>query len=278
MKLRKLAFLLLFAFHGCAPKSLVHCTVPVPQNAIVIAGQRIPIGAKVVLWSDPAGFNGYDPGGVPTFAERERTRAGEWDLNMLRETIDQFVIHYDGSGSSKECFETLQKRRLSVHFMIDTDGTIYQLLDVKERAWHATRANSRSVGVEMANIGAYPPEQVSLLNEWYAQHPVKPARSVAVSGTIQGQQYVMYDFTAAQYQSLIQLTAALCGALPRIACDYPREPDGLVINHVVIEDQFQAHHGLIGHYHIQAEKQDPGPAFQWDKVVQGARQIMRSAP
>lgn len=29
-----------------------------------------------------------------------------------------------------------------------------QTLDVKERAWHATTANDRSVGVEMCNIGA----------------------------------------------------------------------------------------------------------------------------
>ncbi|MEM9559092.1 MAG: N-acetylmuramoyl-L-alanine amidase, partial [Planctomycetota bacterium] len=37
------------------------------------------------------------------------------------------------------------------------DGTIYQTLDVTERAWHATKANSRSVGIEIAQIGAYPP-------------------------------------------------------------------------------------------------------------------------
>ena len=41
--------------------------------------------------------------------------------------------------------------------MLDLDGTIYQTLDLKERAWHATTSNSRSVGIEIANIGAYPP-------------------------------------------------------------------------------------------------------------------------
>ena len=34
-------------------------------------------------------------------------------------------------------------RGLSVHFMCDLDGTIYQTCDVKERCQHATDSNSR---------------------------------------------------------------------------------------------------------------------------------------
>jgi N-acetyl-anhydromuramyl-L-alanine amidase AmpD len=37
--------------------------------------------------------------------------------------------------------------------MLDLDGTIYQTLDLKERASHATIANSRSIGIEIANMG-----------------------------------------------------------------------------------------------------------------------------
>ena len=29
--------------------------------------------------------------------------------------------------------------------------------------------------------------------------------------------------------------------------------------------------GLLGHFHIQENKIDPGPAFQWDALVTGAR-------
>ena len=39
--------------------------------------------------------------------------------------------------------------------MLDLDGTIYQTLDLKEGAWHATDANGRSIGIEIANIGAF---------------------------------------------------------------------------------------------------------------------------
>ena len=29
--------------------------------------------------------------------------------------------------------------------------------------------------------------------------------------------------------------------------------------------------GVLGHFHIQSNKVDPGPAFQWEKVINGAR-------
>jgi hypothetical protein len=69
--------------------------------------------------------------------------------------VDQFVLHYDVCGCSRQCFNILHDHRgLSVHFMLDIDGTIYQTLDMKERAWHATTSNDRSVGVEIASPGA----------------------------------------------------------------------------------------------------------------------------
>src|SRR6185295_14591240 len=72
------------------------------------------------------------------------------------------------SGTSRQCFKVLHDNRdLSVHFMLDLDGTIYQTLDLKERAWHATTSNSRSIGIEIANIGAYPPGNETALERWY---------------------------------------------------------------------------------------------------------------
>ena len=33
--------------------------------------------------------------------------------------------------------------------------------------------------------------------------------------------------------------------------------------------------GVLGHYHIQTDKMDPGPAFDWDRVIGGAQRILR---
>ena len=299
-------------------------------DEIVACGQLIHTGAPVVLWMDPGGYDAYrvERRFVPwddalweqshkqvpalqtpnrygprmdslTDDEFERVRGGGWDLPLLQRTVDQFVLHYDVCGVSKLCFAALQDQRgLSVHFMLDLDGTIYQTLDLKERAWHATVSNSRSIGIEIANLGAYPVGGPNLLGAWYAKDPDgrtritlpkwigdggirtpdfvgRPIRNDPVIGEIQGLKMRQYDLTPQQYDSLIKLTATLCKVFPLIRCDYPRDAAGVLINHKLPDDQLAAYHGLIGHYHIQLDKQDPGPALQWDRIVDGARELMK---
>jgi N-acetyl-anhydromuramyl-L-alanine amidase AmpD len=231
--------------------------------------------------------------------ELERIRGGGWDLPLLQRTVDQFVIHYDVCGTSRQCFKVLHDLRgLSVHFMIDIDGTIYQTLDVKERAWHATSSNDRSVGVEIAHIGSYPINAKDPFDTWYQRDengdasritiPSRmgdggvrtpnfvgaPIRPQMIIGEIQGQTHRMYDLTAQQYDSLIKLTAALCTALPNITCDYPRDEQGNLLTRKLDDESLKTYRGLIGHYHIQANKADPGPAIQWDYIVTEARKRM----
>lgn len=298
-------------------------------DEIVVCGRYFHTGAPVVLWTDPGGYDAYrvEPrfaaasadarsdlpparyglrnprGGVTGDAvlladDLERVRAGGWDLPTLRRVVDQFVIHYDVAGTSRQCFRVLHDLRgLSVHFMIDLDGTIYQTLDVKERAWHATTSNDRSVGVEIANIGAYPEGGDSPLRTWYAADGggvrvvlpdwmgdggirtpgfiARPDRPESVRGSIQGRTLEQYDFTREQYESLTRLTAALCTVLPRITCDYPRDAAGNLIPSALPDEELAQYSGLLGHYHILENKTDPGPAFDWERVVAGARRLMR---
>jgi N-acetyl-anhydromuramyl-L-alanine amidase AmpD len=293
-------------------------------DEIMVGGMRFHTGAPVVLWSDSGGYNGYrtdryvptkaeggQPSatgiigprygprlGVMTEAQFDRVHpGGHWTLSDLQQVVDQFVIHYDVAGTSRQCFHTLQDLRgLSVHFMIDLDGTIYQTLDAKERAWHATISNDRSVGVEMANIGAYGKDDKAPFDRWYGRDAVgpfihippeqgrggirtpgfvgRPIQREIVVGTIQGRELRMYDFTAQQYDSLIKLTAALCTAFPRIRCDYPRDSAGHLVTSKLSDADWARYSGLLGHYHIQENKADPGPAMQWDLVVEGARNAM----
>jgi N-acetyl-anhydromuramyl-L-alanine amidase AmpD len=294
-------------------------------DEIMVAGQLFHTGAPVVLWTDPGGYDAYrverrfaraeelgwesikDALGTPNrYGQRrtgdpgldERVRGGGWTLDELRGVVDQFVLHYDVCGTSRTCFRVLHDMRgLSVHFMLDVDGTIYQTLDVKERAWHATIANDRSVGIEIAHIGAYPSLDARPLREWYATDDAgrtvvtiperfgdggvrtpgfrgRPAREDAVSGTINGSDLVMYDLTPEQYDSLIRLTAALHAALPAIELDYPKGPDGTVLDRALDADEFRSFRGVLGHWHVQRNKIDPGPALDWDRVIDGARGLV----
>jgi N-acetyl-anhydromuramyl-L-alanine amidase AmpD len=243
--------------------------------------------------------------------EFERIRGGNWDLDLLRTKVDQFVLHYDVCGTSRQCFRVLHDLRgLSVHFMLDIDGTIYQTMDVKERAWHATYANDRSVGVEIANIGASGAGEKDPFDAWYRRDPAPshggtvgettlritvppaygdggirtpnfvgyPDRADPILGEIQGKLYRQFDFTPEQYASLIKLTAALHRVLPSIELDYPRDEHGNPIQRTISREQWASFHGVLGHYHLQDNKIDPGPAMQWDRVINGARKLHHLPP
>ncbi len=338
---------------GCASKPRIGSTAPRTGDEIVVCGQFFHTGAPVVLWTDPGGYDAYrvekrfapwersvwthdSPGpatpnrygirfGEPARGPRgsgnrltdsvfEQVRGGGWDLASLIPIVDQFVIHYDVCGTSRECFRVLHDvRGLSVHFMLDVDGTIYQTLDLKERAWHATTSNDRSIGIEIAQIGAYPKPRVpsdqsasadelpAILQRWYPADPTgpqgrqvrvqfppsigdggvrtpgfvpRPAREQPVLGNIQGTEYVQYDFTSEQYESLARLTAALCTVFPNLPCDFPKDSQGQLIREHLPDEHLIEYRGLLGHFHIQPNKVDPGPAFDWQRVTTQAKRLM----
>jgi N-acetyl-anhydromuramyl-L-alanine amidase AmpD len=308
--------------------------LPRRGDEIVVCGQLYHTTTRVILWTDPGGYDAYRverrfaardqavaapvpkagqsanaaTRGAPRYGMRtrgltreqiERVRGGGWDLPLLQTVVDQFVIHFDAVGTSRRCFEVLQDRRgLSVHFMLDLDGTIYQSLDVKESAFHATIANGRSIGIEIANIGAHSLSTSDALDLWYRPDPDgrvrivdpagdkaavgnasvevrRPIRNERIVGTVQGQQLEQYDFTPEQYEALTRLTATLCTLFPKIRCEYPRDEKGALIPHKLADDQLAAYQGILGHYHVQTNKVDPGPAFQWDRVIDGAKKLMK---
>jgi N-acetylmuramoyl-L-alanine amidase len=293
-------------------------------DEIMVCGQLYHTTTRVVLWTDPGGYDAYrveprfagvapverkaaanpEPRRATRFGLRrkgltpeeiEAVRGGGWDLATLQRAVDQFVIHFDAAGTSKRCFQILQDQRgLSVHFMLDLDGTIYQTLDVKESAWHATIANGRSIGIEVANIGAYPVDGPDPLQTTYkpdssgrifiagtdstgAAGPgtLRPSRDELVVGTIQGKKLKQYDFTPQQYQALAKLTATLCKLFPRIRPDYPRDESGALVTHKLPDADYARYQGILGHYHVQTNKVDPGPAFQWEEYLKSTRELLK---
>jgi N-acetyl-anhydromuramyl-L-alanine amidase AmpD len=313
------------------PRTKIGEKLPRRGDEIMVCGQLYHTTTRVVLWTDPGGYDAYRvdrrfapldqagwratqaSGQAPSLRnpsryamrlkglskeEIERVRGGGWDLPLLEKVVDQFVIHFDARGTSQRCFQILHDvRGLSVHFMLDLDGTIYQTLDLKEGAQHATIANGRSIGIEVANIGAYPLEISDPLPRWYqkdstgliqivdpdtkseivARDPgtvLRPARDQPITGTIQGQPLHQYDFTPQQYEALARLSATLCTLFPKIRCDYPRDQSGTLVPHKLADAELARYHGILGHYHVQTNKVDPGPAFQWDKLIDRTRSLM----
>ena len=110
---------------------------------------------------------------------------------------DMLVLHYTGMRSCAEAVGRLTsaEARVSAHYTVDEDGTIYAHVAEDMRAWHAGVSswrghgdiNSRSIGVEIVNPGhefgyrAFPDIQIAavirLSREILGRHRI-PARNV----------------------------------------------------------------------------------------------------
>ncbi len=77
--------------------------------------------------------------------------------------IDVLVLHYTGMVSAKAALERMRDPlfKVSAHWCIDENGTIYRLVPEEMRAWHAGLSywrqrhllNDTSIGVELVNPG-----------------------------------------------------------------------------------------------------------------------------
>lgn len=92
---------------------------------------------------------------------------------------DMIVLHYTGMTSAAAALERLCDRaaKVSAHYVIDEDGTLYHLVDEARRAWHAGVSfwagerdiNAVSIGIELVNPGhefgyrPFPEAQISTL-------------------------------------------------------------------------------------------------------------------
>ena len=76
------------------------------------------------------------------------------------------ILHQTSDDTVDAALATLTnpERKVSAHYLIGRDGTIYQLVDESARAWHAgasfwggnTDLNSASIGIELDNDGKQP--------------------------------------------------------------------------------------------------------------------------
>jgi len=94
-----------------------------------------------------------------------------------------------------------------------------------------------------------------------------------VVGKVHGRTLEQYDLTDEQYEALARLTATLAEVFPRLKIQAPRDEHGRVRTDVLSEEEYDRFSGLIAHWHLTENKIDPGPAFDWDRVIREARRL-----
>ena len=207
------------------------------SNYIVYNGNFTPIKwGKFVLWSERGGHAArsgtyYDYTGRP------------------KRDVKLFVNHWDVCLSSAQCQKVLDKQDISVHFLIDNDGTIYQTLDLQHAAFHAGKVNRKSVGVEISNA-YYPKYQSTYVRKGFGERPVIEGKRVH-----HNQLDPFLGFYPAQIDALKALWSAVHNA-----CDVPLEtPLNQFDKTSTVYEQkwaYGSERGFVSHYHVDKRKID----------------------
>ena len=115
--------------------------------------------------------------------------------------IDTLVLHYTGIKTAAEALDRLcdPEAKVSAHYTIDEDGTVYRHVPEAARAWHAgvsswrgeSNLNDRSIGIELVNPGhewgyrRFPDPQmralIALARGILDRHPIPPERVIGHS-------------------------------------------------------------------------------------------------
>lgn len=188
---------------------------------------------------------------VKTFKDKDGfvAREGSYKKTTLRRNPLMFVTHFDVCLSSKSCFDVLKQRNLSVHFLIDNDGTIYQTLDTKHVAWHAAGVNEKSVGVEISNAF------YQKFNKTYEQMGLGP-RPLITDSKIHGQKLETHlGFYPIQIQAYKALVKALNNG-HNIPVKTPVDASGKQVNTVVADVASGKFNGVVHHFQVTTNKID----------------------
>ena len=106
--------------------------------------------------------------GCATQAPRNPIAQWHGSPNFDARAPQAIVLHHTHMDSARAALRTLQTRnpqgRVSAHYLIGRDGTLYQLVSEDHRAWHAGASrwggwrdlNSASIGIELDNNGQEP--------------------------------------------------------------------------------------------------------------------------
>ncbi|SCA57424.1 N-acetylmuramoyl-L-alanine amidase, family 2 [Candidatus Terasakiella magnetica] len=115
--------------------------------------------------------------------------------------IDMLILHYTGMKTGAKALERMcdPAAEVSAHYMVEEDGSIFQLVSEDKRAWHAgvafwrghTNINARSIGIEIVNPGhewgyrPFPEAQImaviTLCKSILSRHMIEPRNIIGHS-------------------------------------------------------------------------------------------------
>jgi len=206
-------------------------------NRIICNGRGIKIG-----WDKVVNLTAEDGLALPTNCFR--MHAEDRKPTMV-------VTHWDAALSAKSCYNILQKRNISSHFVIDNDGTIYQMVDTKHIAWHAgnRRVNNASIGIDFSNA-YYTKYQKYYEKKGYGPRPV--LSNSMVNGRKLKDHLGYYPVQIEAYKALLKCLHEHYGI--KLCCPMTGNGKLFTAKHSLSESA--KYEGVVCHYHLTHKKID----------------------
>lgn len=150
------------------------------------------------------------------------------------------VNHRDDPYNVEYVRQTFIDADVSIHYLIDRDGTVYCYIPEDRSAWHAgvgtwlndekytNKMNKYSIGIEVMAIGSY-----NDMSGYLTKKEYNALRSEHIG------------YTDAQYTALKDLVADICQR-----------------NNIPLDREH-----IIGHQEFSPKKKDPGELFDWSRIL-----------
>jgi N-acetyl-anhydromuramyl-L-alanine amidase AmpD len=213
----------------------------------------------------------------------------QWDANDYEpypSTKDKIALHFTAGSSADSAATSLATPDyISVPFIVDKDGTIYQCYSTKYWAFHLGVKNAGkgefdkvSIAIEIVNEGPLVQKNDGLY--WWPRN-----FNVRFCGLEDTDRYYKLSkpwrdysyfttYTAAQYDSLGKLVAYLC-----VMHDIPPTMIPGIGSELVTVEFLRAFKGIFTHHNIRADKTDCSPALNYDylnTLIQAAYNYYRT--
>lgn len=193
------------------------------MGTVIIGGTPRDIDAPTLTWKE-CGLT------FPRLRWRSSTRCVVWH-------------HTAAEGGSARVHDTLVKRGLSVHFVIERDGRVVQFADTETRCSHAGIGNAASIGVEIVNRADERPIAAGV-------------RRQLVLEEIHGRELLRTTFLPVQMSSALKLAELLSEAYD-LPMAVPMAGNDVLAT-AMPEVEAKAFRGHMGHLHWTTNKTDPG--------------------
>ena len=185
---------------------------------------------------------------------------------------DLIVLHFTAGPSAKSAYDTWRSdpQHVATAYVVDTDGTIYEMFDPIYWAYHlgikgaGPVHDKRSIGIEIANVGPLRLNGRSL-NWWPSNFGRTLCSLDDTSKYRKAPQFRGFDYYASFPQAQVDATASLVAHLTeRFGIKRTLPPADRQFE---FDDQyFSSYQGVATHANFRKDKYDIGPAFDWDTL------------